>query len=280
MGRLDGKVAVITGAASGIGRATALCLARAGAAIVVADLNTQGGEQVTSEIAANQGKAVFQHTDVTSEADIRSVVSRAVKEYGRLDIMFNNAGLVGAVGPIEQVAAEDWDRTMAVLLRSVFLGIKYAVEPMRKAGGGSIISTSSVASFLPAPQLAAYAAAKGAVISLTRAAALQLGADKIRVNCICPGIINTPIWGVLPELKDPAVLAAAFANAQPLPRVGKPEDVASMVLFLASDESQWITGTAMVVDGGFTAGPEMPGYSRGANIQMMPPHFSDASFKR
>src|SRR6516225_1877397 len=161
MGRLDGKVAVITGAASGIGRGTALCLAREGAAVVVADLNSQGGEQVIGEIAAAGGRAVFQHTDVSSEPDIKALVDRAVKEYGRLDIMFNNAGLVGAVGPIEAVTADDWDRTIAVLLRSVFLGIKYAVEPMRKAGGGSIISTSSVASFLPSPYGAAYAAAQG-----------------------------------------------------------------------------------------------------------------------
>jgi NAD(P)-dependent dehydrogenase (short-subunit alcohol dehydrogenase family) len=182
MGRVDGKVAVITGAASGIDRGSALCLAREGAAVVVADLNSQGGEQITSEIAALGGRGVFQHTDVTNEPDIKAAVERAMKEYGRLDIMFNNAGLIGAVGPIEQITSEDWDKTIAVLLRSVFLGIKYAVEPMRRAGGGSIISTSSVGSFLPNPLCAAYSAAKGAVISLTRAAALQLGADRIRVK--------------------------------------------------------------------------------------------------
>src|SRR6516162_8273060 len=156
MGRLEQKVAVITGAASGIGRGTALCLAREGAAVVAADLNSQGGESVIGEIAASGGRAVFQYSDVTSETDIKSAIDRALREYGRLDIMFNNAGLVGAVGPIESVKAEDWDKTVAVLLRSVFLGIKYAVEPMRKAGGGSIISTSSVASFLPSPYGAAY----------------------------------------------------------------------------------------------------------------------------
>jgi NAD(P)-dependent dehydrogenase (short-subunit alcohol dehydrogenase family) len=214
VGRLDGKVAVITGAASGIGRGTALCLAKEGAAVVAADLNSQGGESVIGEIAAAGGRAVFQHTDVTSEADIKSAVDRAVKDYGRLDIMFNNAGLVGAVGPIEAVSTEDWDNTIAVLLRSVFLGIKCAVEPMRKSGGGSIISTSSVASFLPSPYGAAYAASKGAIISLTRAVALQLGRDRIRVNCICPGVINTPIWGVIPGMDDPAVLEQALGQAQ------------------------------------------------------------------
>jgi NAD(P)-dependent dehydrogenase (short-subunit alcohol dehydrogenase family) len=258
MGRLDGKVAVITGAASGIGRGTALCLAKEGAAVVAADLNSQGGERVIGEVAAAGGRAVFQHTDVTSEADIKSAVDRAVKDYGRLDIMFNNAGLVGAVGPIEAVSTEDWDKTVAVLLRSVFLGIKYAVEPMRKVGGGSIISTSSVASFLPSPYGAAYAASKGAIISLTRAAALQLGRDRIRVNCICPGVISTPIWGAMPGMDDPAVLEQTLGQAQTIRRVGRPEDIASMALFLASDESQWITGQAMIVDGGVTVGPNYP----------------------
>ena len=255
MGRLDRKVAVVTGAASGIGRGTALCLAREGAAVVVADLNSQGGEQVIGEIAAAGGRAVFQHTEVSSEPDIKALVDRAVSEYGRLDIMYNNAGLPGAVGPIEKLNADDWDRTIAVLLRAVFLGIKHAVEPMRKAGGGSIISTSSIASFLPSPYGAAYAAAKGAVISLTRAAALQLGPDRIRVNCICPGAINTPIWGADPRFSDPAVVAQLLEHVQTIPRVGRPEDIASMVLFLASDESEWVTGQAMIVDGGLTVGP-------------------------
>src|SRR5262249_8309137 len=144
---------------------------------------SQGGEQVVGEIAAAGGRAVFQHADVSSEPEIKSAVERAGKEDGGLDILFNNARLGCAVGPVGAGSAKAWDRTVEVLLRSVFLGIKYAVEPMRKAGGGSIISTSSVASFLPSAYGAAYAAAKGAVISLTRAAALQLGPDRIRVNC-------------------------------------------------------------------------------------------------
>ena len=282
MGRLDGKVAIITGAASGIGRGSALCLAKEGAAVVAADLNSQGGEQVIAEIAAGGGRAVFQHTDVTNEADVQALVGRAIQEYGRLDVMFNNAGLAGASGPIEAVSADDRDKTMAVLLRAVFLGIKHAVPPMRKAGGGSIISTSSVASYLPAPNVAAYSAAKGGVISLTRAAALELGHDRIRVNCICPGAINTPIWG-----DDPARLAQALDNVQPIPRVGRPEDIASMVLYLASDESQWITGTAMIVDGGLTVGQNFPYWSalraarsRSESDQPMQAGFSGPSFRR
>ena len=281
MGRLEQKVAVVTGAASGIGRGTALCLAREGAAVLAADLNSQGGEQVIGEIAAAGGRALFQHTEVSSEPDIKALVDRTLSEYGRLDIMFNNAGLVGAVGPIEKVSADDWDRTIAVLLRAVFLGIKYAVEPMRKTGGGSIISTSSIASFLPSPYGAAYAAAKGAVISLTRAAALQLGPDRIRVNCICPGAINTPIWGSLPAFSDPAAVAQLLDHVQTIPRVGRPEDIASMVLFLASDESEWVTGQAMIVDGGLTVGPR---FSSALAAAAPPPPTQSAyvgpSFKR
>ena len=281
MGRLDRKVAVVTGAASGIGRGTALCLAREGAAVVVADLNSQGGEQVIGEIAAAGGRAVFQHTEVSSEPDIKALVDRALSEYGRLDIMYNNAGLPGAVGPIEKLNADDWDRTIAVLLRAVFLGIKHAVEPMRKAGGGSIISTSSIASFLASPYGAAYAAAKGAVISLTRAAALQLGPDRIRVNCICPGAINTPIWGADPRFSDPAAVAQLLDHVQTIPRVGRPEDIASMVLFLASDESEWVTGQAMIVDGGLTVGPR---FSSALAAAAPPPPTQSAyvgpSFKR
>jgi NAD(P)-dependent dehydrogenase (short-subunit alcohol dehydrogenase family) len=282
MGRLDGKVAIITGAASGIGRGSALCLAKEGAAVVAADLNSQGGEQVIAEIAAGGGRAVFQHTDVTNEADVQALVGRAIQEYGRLDVMFNNAGLAGASGPIEAVSADDWDKTMAVLLRAVFLGIKHAVPPMRKGGGGSIISTSSVASYLPAPNVAAYSAAKGGVISLTRAAALELGHDRIRVNCICPGAINTPILG-----DDPVRLAQALDNLQPIPRVGRPEDIASMVLYLASDESQWVTGTAMIVDGGLTVGQNFPYWSalqtargRSESDQPMQAGFSGPSFRK
>jgi len=281
MGRLDRKVAVVTGAASGIGRGTALCVAREGAAVVAADLNSQGGEQVIGEIAAAGGRAVFQHTDVSSEPDIKALVDRAVSEYGRLDIMYNNAGLPGAVGPIEKLNADDWDKTIAMLLRAVFLGIKHAVEPMRKAGGGSIISTSSIASFLPSPYGAAYAAAKGAVISLTRTAALQLGPDRIRVNCICPGAINTPIWGADPRFSDPAAVAQLLDHVQTIPRVGRPEDIASMVLFLASDESEWVTGQAMIVDGGLSVGPR---FSSALAAAAPPPPTQSAyvgpSFKR
>jgi NAD(P)-dependent dehydrogenase (short-subunit alcohol dehydrogenase family) len=253
MGKLDGKVAVITGAASGMGRATAVRFAQEGAAVVVADLNSQGGELVVSEIAAAKGRAVFQRTDVSSEDDIKAMIARAVKEYGRLDITYNNAGLGGATGRIENIKSEDWDKTFAILTRAVFLGIKYSVEPMRKVGGGSIISTSSVAGLRGVAGLCAYAAAKAAVISITESAAIDLGHDRIRVNCICPGGIVTPLtYKGIPGGEEAAL--KSMARMQPIPRAGKPEDIANMALFLASDEAEWITGTAMIVDGGMATG--------------------------
>jgi len=253
MGKLDGKVAVITGAASGMGRASAIRFAKEGAAVVVTDLNEEGGAGTLAECKSGGGKAIFQRTDVSSEADIKAAVDRAVKEYGRLDIMFNNAGLGGAMGPLENVTSENWDRTMAILLRAVFLGIKYSVPEMRKSRGGSIISTSSVGGIRGSGYLAAYCAAKAAVINLTQSAAIELGHDHIRVNCICPGGVNTPLiyagskGGYEASEKN-------MARMQPIPRAGRPEDIANMALFLASDEAEWITGTAMVVDGGMNTG--------------------------
>ena len=253
MGRIQGKVAVITGAASGMGRATAIRFAKEGASIVLTDLNSQGGETAVAECAAAGGRAVFQRTDVTSEPDIKAAVARAVKEFGRIDIMFNNAGIAGAVGPIEKVESEAWDRTMATLLRAVYLGMRYSIPEMRKVGGGSIISTASVAGLRGVGYLAAYSAAKAAVVNLTQAVAIEVGHDKIRVNCICPGGVNTPlIHRGRPGAEEGA--EQRMAKMQPIPRAGKPDDIANMALFLASDESAWISGTAMVVDGGVNTG--------------------------
>ena len=274
MGKLDGKVAVITGAASGMGRATAIRFAKEGASVVVADLNSQGGEMVISEIAAAKGRAVYQRTDVTSEADIKSVIDRAVKEFGRLDITYNNAGVGGAIGRIENMNAEDWDKTFHILTRAVFLGIKYSIEPMRKVGGGSIISTSSVAGLRGVAGLHAYSAAKSAVISITESAAIELGHDRIRVNCICPGGIVTPLVARgVPGGEEAA--AKNMARMQPIPRAGRPEDIAAMALFLASDDSEWITGTSMIVDGGINTGN-----ARARMPQLGEGRFSGPSFER
>lgn len=248
MGRLDGKVAVITGAASGMGQGTAIRFAGEGAAVVVSDLNESGGETTVRDCRENGGRAVFQKADVSAEADVAAMVARAVNEFGRLDIIFNNAGLIGALGPLEEATAESWDRTHAVLLRGVFFGIKHAIPAMRKAGGGSIISTASIAGMRGGFGPTIYSAAKAGVISLTECAAVELAQYKIRVNCICPGGIHTSISGERTERGE-----AALAQTQPITRAGQPEDIANMALFLASDESEWITGTSMLVDGGFMA---------------------------
>jgi NAD(P)-dependent dehydrogenase (short-subunit alcohol dehydrogenase family) len=184
---------------------------------------------------------------------VQGAVARAIKEFGRLDIIYNNAGLGGAVGPIENITLENWDRSLAVLLRAVFLGIKYSVPEMRKVGGGSIISTASVAGLRGGPGLHAYCAAKAGVVNLTRSAALELGKDKIRVNCICPGGINTPlVYNSIPGGEQ--VSAQFLAHFQPIARAGRPDDIAGMALYLASDDAEWVSGAAMVVDGGLTAG--------------------------
>ena len=226
---------------------------------------------VVAEIAAAKGRAVFQRTDVISEDDIKALINRAVKEYGRLDITYNNAGVGGATGRVENIKSEDWDKTFHVLTRAVFLGIKYSVEPMRKVGGGSIISTSSVAGLRGVAGLAAYSAAKAAVISITESAAIDLGHDRIRVNCICPGGIVTPLT-VRGNPAGEEAAAKGMARMQPIPRAGQPEDIAAMALFLASDDAEWITGTAMIVDGGMATG--------NSRINQFGTGFSGPSFER
>jgi NAD(P)-dependent dehydrogenase (short-subunit alcohol dehydrogenase family) len=272
MGRLDNKVAVITGAASGIGRATAIRFAAEGAAVVVSDLNTEGGEATVRECREHGGRAVFQKTDVAAEADIKSMIARAVAEFGRLDITFNNAGFGGALGPLEEISVENWDRTHAVLLRGVFLGIKYSIPEMRKAGGGSIISTASIAGMRGGRGPTVYSAAKAGVINLTNCAAVELGKDRIRVNCICPGGIVTPITGDRVSDRE-----QALAQSQPIRRAGQPDDIAAMALFLASDESEWVTGAAMLVDGGFTA--RAHGLGSGSAPDYLAPGFAGPSFQ-
>jgi NAD(P)-dependent dehydrogenase (short-subunit alcohol dehydrogenase family) len=271
MGRLDGKVAIITGSASGIGRGTAMRFAGEGAAVVIADLNVEGGEAAVRDCRENGGRAIFQKAEVSSEAEIKALVARAVKEFGRLDIVYNNAGIGGAVGPLEQISVEDWDRSIAVLLRSVFLGIKHSVPELRKVGGGSIISTASVAGIRGFAGLHPYCAAKAGVVNLARSAALEFAKDKIRVNCICPGGINTPIL----HRNQPGAKEAMedwMAKGQPLQRAGHPEDIAGMALYLASDDAQWVTGQAMIVDGGLTVGSQfLNAGDRGQNPTALPP---------
>jgi NAD(P)-dependent dehydrogenase (short-subunit alcohol dehydrogenase family) len=278
MDELRGKVAIITGGASGMGRAASILFAKAGANVVLADLNVAGGEEVAQLASESGNKAIFQRTDVSEEADVAALVARATKTFGRLDVMFNNAGIGGAVGPLEEITVENWDRTQAVCLRGVFLGIKHAVAPMRAVGGGSIISTASIAGIDGYPNLHAYCAAKAGVVNLTRSAAIEFARDKIRVNCIAPGGISTPIVYGLGENK--AAVDAMLAKGQPYPRAGQPEDIAQAALFLASDAAQFITGHTLVVDGGATAGAIAMAPKPGENRPPMPRTFAGPSFER
>ena len=254
MGRLDDRVAVITGGASGIGAGTVRRFVDEGARVLVADLDVDRGEALVAEV----GEATaFLRTDVSQEGDVAATIAEAVDRWGRLDCLFNNAGFGGALGPIESTSVDDYDLTFDVLLKSVFLGMKHAAPVMKEQGSGSIISTASVAGLRAgyAPHL--YSTAKAAVIHLTKSVALELGEANVRVNAICPGFIATPLAYGRPDATDSDIdaMRSAGSGAQVMGRVGEPADIADMALFLASDESGWVTGQWFAVDGGFEAGP-------------------------
>lgn len=251
MPRLADKVAIITGAASGIGRASALLFAREGAAVLVADVNERGGADAVAAIVAAGGRAAFQRTDVSSSEDVRAMVQAALDRFGALDILFNNAGIAGESAWLAQSSEDNWRRVLDVNLTGVYLGMKHALPVMMERGGGSIISTASVAGLVGWRAAAAYSAAKAGVINLTRTAALEYARYNIRVNCICPGVIETPLLHAVQGAD--AESRARLVQMQPLPRLGQADDIASMALYLASDESAFVTGAAMVVDGGYTA---------------------------
>lgn len=254
MGELAGKRALITGGASGIGRATALLFAREGAAVAVVDLDEEGGQAVVRSIVAEGGRAIFVAGDVSLEADCQRAVRQTVDELGGLDILFNNAGIIRRA-TVEETTEKEWDRVMAVNVKSIFLLSKYAIPVMAGAGGGVIINTSSGWGLVGGRRAASYCASKGAVVQLTRAMALDHGGQNIRVNCICPGDIDTPmLQEEARQLEVPAADFLAEAAERPLGRVGTPEEVARAVLYLASDASSFVTGTSLVVDGGGLAG--------------------------
>jgi NAD(P)-dependent dehydrogenase (short-subunit alcohol dehydrogenase family) len=253
MQRLSDKTAIITGGASGIGAASARLFVEEGARVLIADAQSERGEALAKELG---DAAAFHQVDVTREDDIRAVVGDAVERWGRLDCIFNNAGFGGALGSIETTTVEEFDITFDVLLKGVFLGIKHAAPVMRAQGGGSIISTASVAGLKTGESPHLYSVAKAAVIHLTRSVALELGEHGIRVNCICPGIVATPLAAGRPNASDESLerLADGLARTQAMGRVGQPKDIARAALWLASDDSEWVTGHAQVVDGGAFAG--------------------------
>ncbi len=253
-GVLAGKVALITGGASGIGRATALLFAREGAAVSVADVDQAKGQAVVQTITEGGGRAIFVRCDVTQAGDCRRAVQQTVGELGGLDILFNNAGIIRRASVLE-TSEEDWDRVMAVNVKSVFLLSKYAIPVMAQAGGGVIINTASGWGLVGGHKAAAYCASKGAVVLLTKAMALDHGEQNIRVNCICPGDTDTPMLrDEARQLGEPSEDFLAEAARRPLRRIGRPEDIAQAALYLAGDASSFVTGTALVVDGGGLAG--------------------------
>lgn len=249
--RLNGKVAVITGGGSGIGRASALRFLDEGASVVVSDLNQANGEAVV-QLAGERGhkdRVRFIRSDVSQEADVAAMIEFAVSSFGKLDCVFNNAGIPGVLGPLREIKSEDWDFTFGVLVRGPFLGIKHAIPVFKRQGtGGVIINTASVAGMTGGSGPRAYSVAKAAVIHLTTLAALELAPDRVRVNAICPGAVLTAIGG-----KDEKAAIERLCRAQPWPDHGTSEDIAASAAFLASDDARFITGHSMVVDGGMLA---------------------------
>ena len=245
-GRVAGKAAIVTGGASGIGRATARILAREGAAVCIADVDADGGRQVADEIAAEGGEAIFVRTDVGVRADVIDMFERIEEAFGRVDIVHNNAIRVRD-GAATELDERDWDATLNIGLKAIFLAAKYGIPIMRKTGGGTIINTGSVHSLVSLPTCTAYDAAKAGVLGLTRTLAIDYGPD-IRVCAVLPGAILTPAWNGTPEEKR-----RRYAQMVPAKRLGTGQDVANAVLFLASDEASFITGTALTVDGGMLA---------------------------
>src|SRR5215475_8251974 len=257
MGRLDGKRAVITGAASGIGEATARLFVAEGASVVLADVDERRGGRLASEMGE---RAAFVQADVSRELDVDLAVATCVQMFGGLDAMFNNAGVPGSTGGIEEVEVAAWDHTLGVHLRGVFLGIRAAARVMRPQGYGSIINTSSVAAFRANMAGHDYSAAKAAIRQLTVTTANELGEHGVRVNAVCPGAIATSIFGRAAGLDSEAAqrtvdfMTAALSEAAPIRRAGQPIDIAEAVLWLASDSSAFINGQAIAVDGGLLTG--------------------------
>lgn len=257
MGMLDGKVAVITGTATGIGAASAQLFAREGARLALGDVQDAEAQAVADGIVRDGGEVVYRHTDVRKDADVKALIAAAVDRWGGLDILFNNAGIFWRNAFVADVSDEEYDTVLDVNLRGTFLGMRHAIPRMIERGGGSIISTSSPSALQGYKLGSIYCASKAGILGLTRAAAVEYADQNIRVNALLPGATATPQAFAHPSLQAPTreEQLALFAKAQPIPRAGLPEDIAKSALWLASDLSDWITGQSIIADGGYMANP-------------------------
>jgi NAD(P)-dependent dehydrogenase (short-subunit alcohol dehydrogenase family) len=257
MGKLDGKVAVITGGASGIGAAAVRLFVEEGCRVVIADVQDDKGARLADELGKS---SAYLHADVSRESDVSGAIAHALSRFGRLDCLYNNAGLGGVSGPIAEIPVDGYDQTMGVLLRGVFLGMKHAAPIMKRQGSGSIVSTASVAGLQAGYGPHIYSAAKAAVVHLTRSVAMELGESGVRVNCICPGGIATPIFGEAIGVSGAEAdrvaetMKVLLTARQPIQRAGLPEDIARAALWLASEDSSFVNGHALIVDGGLIGG--------------------------
>lgn len=251
--KLAGKVALVTGAGSGIGQAIAVLFGQEGASVAVADFSEVGGTATVERIRQAGGDAQFFRVDVAKSADVQHAVQAVLQRWNRLDVLCNNAG-IGVAATVVDTTEEDWDRTLAVDLKGVFLGCKYAIPAMIERGGGVIVNTASVAGQVGVLNRAAYCAAKAGVVGLTKSVAVDYVGQNIRVNAVCPGTVDSPwIQKILSAQPDPAGERQRMVERQPMGRMGEPDEIARAALYLACDDSAFVTGTALVIDGGLTA---------------------------
>ncbi len=250
-GRFEGRVALVTGSSSGIGRATALAFAREGASVVVSDVAEDGGQETVRMIEGTGGKALFVKADVTEAKDVERLVDQAVQTYGRLDCAHNNAGIAGPVTQVADYPEEEWNRVIAINLKGVWLCMKYELPQMLKQGGGAIINTASIEGLVAVAGNSAYDASKHGVAGLTKTAAIEYARDNIRVNAVCPGYIDTPM--VQEYVQSIPGLEETTVGLHPIGRIGKPEEIAEAVVWLCSDAASFVTGHTMTVDGGYVA---------------------------